>query len=258
MMMHAKPIHRFRGSPMAFFRNTIVNLLNLHYGIFAIVMTGGGAFYCVYLLKAGVPLPAVLAAMAAILGTRFVVRPIVVPLAVRIGLKKLLMLGTVLIAMQFPLIAWVHGSGWPLIVLIVVSAIGDAFYWPSYHAYFAALGDHEHRGHQISIREAIVALVGIASPIVTGWLLVMFGPLAAFGGAAITTLLAVLPLLWTPDVNVAREVPGAYRAAVPGIKLFLGDGWIGSGYVFTWQIALFIALQQSFINYGGALAMAAC
>ena len=61
---------------------------DLHYGIFAIVMTGGGAFYCVYLLKAGVPLPAVLAAMAAILGTRFVVRPIVVPLAVRIGLLQ--------------------------------------------------------------------------------------------------------------------------------------------------------------------------
>ena len=40
---------------MAFFRNDTVNLLNLHYGIHALAMTGGGAFFAAYLLRAGVP-----------------------------------------------------------------------------------------------------------------------------------------------------------------------------------------------------------
>jgi hypothetical protein len=39
---------------MAFFRSKTVNLLNLHYGIHAIALSGGGAFFAVYLLKSGV------------------------------------------------------------------------------------------------------------------------------------------------------------------------------------------------------------
>jgi MFS family permease len=74
---------------------------------------------------------------------------------------------------------------------------------------------------------------------------------------AAVMLLAALPLLWTPDVMVARRVPGAYRAAIPGMKLFLADGWIAAGYHFVWQIALFLSLGESFVAYGGALALAA-
>ncbi len=242
---------------MAFFRNRIVNLLNLHYGIFAVVMTGAGAFYCVYLLKAGVPLPGVLVAMAAILLLRFVVRPIVPPLAVRFGLRRLLIAGTILVAVQMLLLARVQGVGPALFTLIAVSAFGDAIYWSSYHAYFAALGDHEHRGRQVSMREAIAAIVGIVSPALTGWLLVQFGPWTAFGTASVFTLAAIVPLLWTPDIGVAARVPGAYRAAQFGVKMFLLDGWVTAGFVFTWQIALFVSLRHSFLNFGGALALAA-
>jgi hypothetical protein len=60
---------------MAFFRNETVNLLNLHYGIHALALSGGGAFFSAYLLDAGVPAPAVLAAYALILAARFAVRP---------------------------------------------------------------------------------------------------------------------------------------------------------------------------------------
>ncbi len=100
-------------------------------------------------------------------------------------------------------------------------------------------------------------MVGVASPLLTGWMLVSFGPQAAFGTTAITVALSSLPLLWTPDVRVAPRVPGAFRAALPGILLFLADGWIAAGYVFVWQIALFVSLGRNFLAYGGALAIAA-
>jgi MFS family permease len=242
---------------VAYFRNTVVNLLNLHYAIFAIVMTGAGAFYCVFLLKSGVPMPGVLAAMATILLTRFVVRPIVPALAARFGLRRLLIAGTVFVAIQMLLLARVHGIGPNLYLLIAVSAFGDAIYWSSYHAYFAALGDHAHRGHQVSAREAIVAVVGVVSPAATGWLLVALGPWVAFGAASAATLAAIAPLLWTPDIAVAPRVPGAWQAARFGVTMFVIDGWIQSGFVFTWQVALFVSLKQSFLNFGGALALAA-
>ena len=39
--------------------------------------------------------------------------------------------------------------------------------------------------------------------------------------------------------------------------LFVADGWVAAGYVFVWQIALFVSLDESLLAYGGALAFAA-
>ena len=35
------------------------------------------------------------------------------------------------------------------------------------------------------------------------------------------------------------------------------DAWIAAGYVFVWQIALFLSLGESFSAFGGAMALAA-
>ncbi|MFZ2017896.1 MAG: MFS transporter [Methyloceanibacter sp.] len=242
---------------MAFFRSKTVNLLNLHYAIHAIALSGGASFFAVYLLKAGVSLPWVLVSIASILAGRFVVRPIIVPIAVKTGMRALVIAGTVLTALQYPLLAEVHGLGPALVALCVVAALGDTLYWSSYHAYFAALGNHEHRGSEVGAREAVAAVVGIASPLITGWALVAFGPLVAFGATSVLLLFAALPLLFTPDVPVAAHAPGAFRAAIPGMKLFLADGWIVAGYYFLWQIVLFLSLGESFVAFGGALALAA-
>lgn len=88
----------------------------------------------------------------------------------------MLVAGTLLSALQYVLVAEVHGVGMVLVALIVFAAIGDMLYWTVYHAYFAALGDNDLRGHQIGVREALAAVVGIVSPVFTGWVLVAFGP----------------------------------------------------------------------------------
>ncbi len=242
---------------MAFFRSRTVNLLNLHYGIHSIALSGGGAFFAVYLLEAGLSVAWVLASLALILAARFIIRPIVVPIAVYCGMRAVVAAGTCITALQYPLLAVVHGVGPGLFVLCIVAALGDTFYWSSYHAYFAALGNHEHRGSELGAREAIAAVAGIVSPLLTGLLLVAYGPLVAFGASAIVQVAAAVPLIWTPDVAVARRVPGAFKAAIPGMMLFLADGWIVAGYGFVWQIVLFLSLGESFTAFGGALALAA-
>lgn len=242
---------------MAFFRNSAVNLLNLHYGLHCIALYGGGAFFLVYLLRAGLSVPDVFVSLALILVGRFTVRPLVIPLAARWGLRATLVAGTLLSALQYPVVAEVHGMGVILLALIAVAAVGDMSYWTAYHAYFAALGDNEFRGHQIGAREAIAAIVGIISPVLAGWMLVSFGPHTAFGATSIITVLAALPLLGTPKVDVARHVPGVFKAALPGTLVFMADGWLAVGFWFAWQLALFLSLGESFLSYGGALAVAA-
>ncbi len=242
---------------MAFFRNSAVNYLNLHYGIHSIALGGGGAFFMVYLLKSGVPVPAVFISIACILLGRFIIRPVVIGLSVRWGLRAMVAAGTLLSALQYPLLAEVQGVGPALFVLCAVASISDTVYWPTYHAYFAALGDDEHRGQQISMREAIAAVVGILAPLATGWLLFAFGPRVAFGTTAVIMAFAAVPILWTPDIAVAPRAIGGFRAAVPGALLFAADGWVAATYSFVWQIALFVSLGESLLGFGGALAFAA-
>ena len=240
-----------------FFRNRTVNLINLHSVIGSAAQGGGGAFFSIYLLRAGIGVPAALLALAVIFGVRLAIRTALLPLAVRLGVRRLLVLGTVMMGISFLFLADVTGVNGSLYALILASALADTIYWPSFHAYFAALGDEEHRGQQLGIREAVAALVGIVSPLAAGFLLVRFGPRAAFYATGAVQALAALPLLWTPDVPVARSAPGAFRAALSGAMLFVGDGWVAAGYVIVWQIALYLALDQDVMAYGGALAVAA-
>jgi hypothetical protein len=242
---------------MAYFRNPTVNLLNLHYGIHALALSGGGAFFLVFLLKARVPAPGVLVSLAAILLGRLTIRPSVLPLAKRFGLRPLLIAGTIVSGLQYPLLAQVDGIGPALFALCAVSSVGDTLYWTTYHAYFASLGDPQHRGHQLGAREAMAAVVGIVAPLATGWALTTLGPRAAFDANGVVLLLAALPIFWTPDVSIAAAAPGALAAARPGVLVFAADGWIAAGYAFVWQIALFLALGESFAAFGGAMALSA-
>ena len=159
--------------------------------------------------------------------------------------------------MQYLVLAEVHGIGGYLFALIAATAAADTLYWTSYHAYFASLGDAVHRGQQIGAREAIVAIVGIAAPLVAGWALVVFGPRVAFGATGLVIVLAAAPLLWTPNIVVPRTAPRAFRAALPGVLLFVADGSMAAGLVFVWRLALFISLGEQFQAFGGAMAIAA-
>lgn len=242
---------------MAFLRNDTVNWLNLHYAVHALALSGGEAFFGSFLLSAGVPAPAVLAALASIFAVRFLIRPLVLVLALRWGLRAVVIGGTLVASAQYPLLARVHGIGPELVVLCLVASLGDTLYWTAYHAYFAALGDVEHRGHQIGAREAAVAAVGVVGPLLQGWLLVTLGPAVAFGATAAIMALGAVPLLMTPDVRIAPKAPGALRAALPGVLMYAADGWIGAGFYLVWQIVLFRALGERFEAFGGAMALAA-
>jgi hypothetical protein len=242
---------------VAYLRNAAVNRLNIHYAVHALASGAGGVFFGVFLLRAGMSAAGVLVVLSAILAGRFAVRPIVLPLGIRFGLRPLVVTGAVLIAAGYPILARVHGVDLALLALCIVSAVGDALYWTSYHAYFAAVGDREHRGHQVSAREALASLIGIAAPLLGGWALATLGAKTAFGTVALIQALSAVPLFGAPNVRVARVADGAFRTSFDGIAIFAAEGWTSAGLVMVWQIALFVTLGQSFTAFGGAMALAA-
>ena len=241
---------------MAFLRNDAINRVNIHTGIQALAQGAGGIFYLVFLLRAGVPVPMVLLAMAGIVTGRFILRPALLPLAKRWGLKPMLIVGTLCLALQYPLLAEVDGVGPTLVALIVLTAVGDIFYWPTYHAYFAALGDSEQRGQQIGAREALAAIVGTVAPLLGAWAFIAIGPSLTFAAVGLVQALAVVPLIGVPNVSLKQKAPGAFRAALFASILLAIDGWFLASFTFAWQIALFVALDANIPAFGGAMALA--
>jgi hypothetical protein len=145
-----------------------------------------------------------------------------------------------------------------LVLYCSLSALGQVFYWTSYHAYFAAVGDAELRGSQVGDREALGALAGILGPAAGGIVLAGFGPWPAFLAAFAIESAAIVPLLRVSEPPFAREVPGSlYDAGKSGIWLFFSDGWITSNSATAWSIVMFRAAGARFDTFGGLLAAAA-
>ena len=242
---------------MAFFGNDAVNRVNIHYVIRWLAQGSGGTLAFAFLLHAGVSIPMTFVWLAGMLAGRFALRPVILPMGQRWGLKPLVIAGVLLDAVQFPTYAAVHGLGWPLLLNGALGAVASTLYWPSYHAYFASIGDAEHRGHQVGAREAVATVIGIVAPLIGAWLILTAGPFWMFGAVAAVEALSVLPLLAAPNVMPPREAPGAYRAAREGVAIFLVDGWQAACIYYVWQVALFVSLGSSIGAFGGAVALAA-
>lgn len=242
---------------MSFLKTDAITRVHVHYAIQAFASAAGGIFILAYLLKAGVPVPVALLFQAGIVGLRFLLRPLTLPLARRFGIKPLLMAGAVIAGVDFPLLALVDGAGPMLWALCAFSSIGYLLYWLCYHAYFAALGEADDRGGQIGVREAAVALVGIVAPLAGAWGLTAIGPTPTFWMVGIVQALSVVPLIGLPNVPVKRRIDGPAGATRMGLGLMVADGVFASAYHYVWLIALFVALGESYVAFGAAWALAA-
>lgn len=241
---------------MAFFANDAINRVNAHSAVKTLAQAGGGIFFFAFLIESGVPPASALLAEAGVVAGRFVLRPAIVPLAGRLGLKPLLIAGTLAMALPYPLLAEIEGVGGRLVVLALVRCIAEVLYYVAYNAYFAVVGDSDGRGRQISAREAGVALAAVVAPLLGAFGLTHLGERATFAAVALVQAASALPLLGAPNVTVKSEARGVLRAARLTLLLNAADGWLDAWFLHVWQIVLFVTLARSFEAYGGAMALA--
>jgi MFS family permease len=241
---------------MSFFGNDAINRVNLQGGIASLALGAGQLFLLVFLIRQGFSASTAFLVQAAIVTLRFAVRPLMLPLAIRFGLKPLLITGVVAMAVQLPILAEVRGLDGALVAFALASALGDVLYYVPRNAYFAAAGDVEHRGKQVAVAQALEALGNIIAPILGAWGLIAAGPRWTFALAALVQLSSAIPLIGAPNIAVARKAPGAWKAARPTALIIAMDGWFDAGFIYVWQVSLFLTLGQSYAAYGGWMAAA--
>jgi MFS transporter, DHA1 family, inner membrane transport protein len=239
---------------MGFFQNKAFNLIYIHGALQAIAAHGGETFAFVYLLKVGISVPVVLACIGLMFASRLLFRKLVLPLALRVGLRNAFIFGIVLEAATYPLLAHITEFGPLLVFYLALWAISSSIYWTTYHAYVARIGDNTHGGKQVSGLEFIGTIVGIIAPITTGLMLTYIGPLFAFSVIGLAMASSGLPILLGPNLKVDTEVEMP-RLRTAWWAMF-SDGARAGSFHFTWLIALFITLNASYTAFGGTLALA--
>ena len=238
--------------------NTGINRIVAHLWLHQLAWGAATAFSMVFLLREGVSPGAIFLAVAATLALRLVLRPLVLWLAPALGLRRSLILGTLLVAARFPFLALVQGPDLALAAYCGVTALGDVFYCTCYHAAFATIGDAERRGRQVGGSRVYYTIASVLGPLLGGILLARFGPWAAFGAASLFEATAVLPFLGLKAAAVPRLAPrGAFAEARTGLLLFCTDGWIILASGIAWDIIAFRALGTRYDAFGGLLALSA-
>lgn len=241
---------------MKFFSNSAINRVYLHSGLQSLAYNSGGVFIYVYLLKAGFAPYLALTVLAAVLLLRLLLRLALRPVIMRIGLRNGIILGTSIDAAGFLMLGHIDGLGPMLLAYIFVSSLGTTFYWTCYHASVAKLGDEEHRGSQVSAREAIFAITGIVGPILGGVMLTVFGPVYAFALTALINCAGIIPLFGVPRLDIEPETTLPLNIKLFAFGLAFSDGIVAAAVNMIWRIVLFQTLGESFQAYGGALAVA--
>lgn len=230
----------------------------LHVALGSLAWGLSNAFSAVFLLRAGLEPAQVFLVFAAVNALRFALRPIVLAVAPRIGVRCTLILGAVIIALSYPALALVHGAGIGLLTFVIASSLGQVFYYTTYHVFFAALTDDGRFGMQVGLFQALGIVTAVVGPAAGGLLLETRGPWLSFGMACLIALAGVAPLLGIAEPQVARQTPrGAYAAAKNGARLYFTDGWIQVSLTSAWSIVLFQALHDRYESYGGTLSLAA-
>jgi MFS transporter, DHA1 family, inner membrane transport protein len=241
---------------MGIFKNKTFNLIYGHSALQAIAMHGGEAFAFVYLLKAGISVPIVLSCIGLMFASRLVFRNAVLPLAKRIGLKNAFILGILVEASTYPMLAQIDDVGALLVAYLTLWAISSSFYWTTFHAYVALIGNSEHSGSQASGMAFIGAIIGIVAPLASGLLLTFIGPVVTFAIVGIAMAAAAIPIYFGPDIDVAETAVVPASAKRTAWFAMFADGIRSGCFHFTWLIALFITLNSNYASYGGALALA--
>lgn len=234
-------------------------LLTVHCVASSLAISLAGGFVGAYLLQLGFSLSAAIALNALLLALRFAVRAALVPLIRVLGMRAAIILGRIVMALQFlPLIN--ANNPVCLALWILAVSVGECIYWPICHAANAVGGGDGRRGWQIAVRQIAGAAISIVAPSAGGVILTHLGPEAEFCIATVLGLTSAAPLLYMGrlDLGPVSTVRASLRGCDPvGLLAFFGDGFMSAGLGIAWPMILFSALGSSYDSLGRASSLAA-
>jgi MFS family permease len=238
---------------VGYIKNKQINLLNLHTSLVRFAVNVISIFGIIYLIKQGIPIYFAFLFWSLTYIIRILVRPFSLRLQEYLGLKKGLILGTLFYAGIFPILSQIDGIGIWLYFFVIYLGISDTLYWLPFHSYYAALGDVEHRGKHIGVREALTTIFSAIAPFFGGLLITQVGFWATYAVAGTIMLIASIPIFLSTDCSPGEEM--TFKKArkeldMRGFWLLFGDSLLYAFHGFLWPVVLYL-IVQNYIVMGG-------
>ena len=227
--------------------------------LWSLAMSLAGGFVGAYFLRMGFSVPTTIMLYALLLTLRFGLRAAILPIARFLGMRKALLLGTVVSSCQFLPLIRAEEPCW-LLVWIVTVAVGESLYWPIYHAANSVYGGDGRRGRQIAFRQMAGTVIAVIGPIAGGTIITRVGPSAEFLIATVVCLISTVPLLCIRrlDLGMVPTLRQSLKIADPvGLCAFAADGWMCAGVAIAWPMILFTSLGSSYDVLGWTSSAAA-
>ena len=178
-----------------------------------------------------------------------------------IGLRVAMAIGTVGWASYYGLVHWLDvGTAWPNLILacaILGLTVLHVFYWAPFHTDFATFSKKGSRGRELGLFFAIKLLLGVAAPVIGGWLIATFAYSAAFLAGVALVLLSLIPLMLIPDVPVKYEFSFVQsikelfaRDERPMTVAMFAHGVESMVAYSVWPVFLFLVLDGAYLSVG--------
>lgn len=120
----------------------------------------------------------------------------------RFGLKTSMIFSTPFLILYYLILYFVADNPWRLLLwAVMVLNVFRMLYWVPYHTEFAEFTDRTNRGKQIGFLASITAIIGILTPIISGFVIDRFGFQSLLVIVMILLGLSFFPLMITRQVR---------------------------------------------------------
>lgn len=188
---------------------------------------------------------------------------IFVPLGVmflnNFGFKKALKVSIFFGSLFYLLLFFVNQENFKYVIplAIVVLLAFRILHWVPYHVDFAKFSDRKNRGREVGLLSATTNIIGVAAPVVAGFIIFQFGFGALFILAIIIFTIAIVPLLTIPRtrenfnwsyIESWKEFVSKKRRGV--VCSFMADGAENVVGIVIWPIFIFEVLNGNYFQVG--------
>jgi MFS family permease len=219
------------------------------YGLCGIALAFVSVFGPIYLYRSGYSIMEILLYFLFIAIFKIFVLPIVFKGLSVIGSNKMMVVGIAFFVANFLLFATISVVVWPLWLLALAKAIGNACYYPAYRINFAAVHSKLHTGQQAAALSSLVLGLSVLAPLAGGVIATIWSVSGVYVTAAILFVIGAVVIWNAPQITLPKidftKVPLKYvkRDYVANFAY----SFSGLAELFVWPI--FISLIIS--SYAG-------
>lgn len=177
----------------------------------------------------------------------------------RYGFNRSLRLSTFFAASSFAFLYFMQPDNvlYLLPFQIAATTVYRLLFWLPFHVDFAEFSDPNKRGRDISVFDATVNIIGIATPIIAGLIITRYGYDALFALSLVIFLMALVPYHFIPEIGerfswsykrTIREL-FAKRNRKPTLA-FMADGAEEMIGYLVWPIVIYQLLHGDLLKIG--------